>query len=125
MGDRVDVGIPGMNEILQGGIPRRNIVLLSGGPGTGKSIFAQQFIYAGFRLDEPGVFVTLEEHPLQIRINMERFGWAPKKYEQQGKFAIVDAFTSGIGESAKRESYVVKDPENAPNLLDVIKTSNY
>jgi len=39
MSDRVDVGIPGMNEILNGGIPRRNIVLLSGGPGTGKSIF--------------------------------------------------------------------------------------
>ena len=121
MSDRVDVGIPGMNEILYGGIPRRNIVLLSGGPGTGKSIFGQQFLYAGFRLGEPGVLVTLEEHPVQVRINMDRFGWEPRRYEQEGKFAIVDAFTSGVGESAKRERYVVKDPDDVPSFLDVIR----
>jgi KaiC domain protein len=121
MSDRVDVGIPGMNEILNGGIPRRNIVLLSGGPGTGKSIFGQQFLYAGFTLGEPGVLVTLEEHPVQVRINMDRFGWEPRRYEQEGKFAIVDAFTSGVGEAAKRERYVVKDPDDTPTLLDILR----
>ena len=39
MVDKVRTGIPGFNDILNGGIPRRNTVLLSGGPGTGKSIF--------------------------------------------------------------------------------------
>jgi KaiC domain protein len=121
MSDRVDVGIPGMNEILHGGLPRRNVVLLSGGPGTGKSIFGQQFLYAGFKLGEPGVLVTLEEHPVQVRINMERFGWEPRRFEQEGKFAIVDAFTSGIGEAAKRERYVVKDPEDIPSFLDIVR----
>lgn len=121
MSERVDVGIPGMNEILNGGIPRRNVVLLSGGPGTGKSIFGQQFLYAGFKLGEPGVLVTLEEHPVQVRINMDRFGWEPRRYEQEGKFAIVDAFTSGIGEAAKKERYVVKDPDDIPSFLDVIR----
>lgn len=121
MSDRVDAGIPGVNEILYGGIPRRNIVLLSGGPGTGKSIFGQQFLHAGLRLGEPGVLVTLEEHPVQVRINMDRFGWEPRRYEQEGKFAIVDAFTSGVGESARRERYVVKDPDDIPSFLDVIR----
>jgi KaiC domain protein len=121
MSDRVDVGIPGVNEILNGGIPRRNIVLLSGGPGTGKSIFGQQFLYAGYTLGEPGVLVTLEEHPVQVRINMDRFGWEPRRYEQEGKFAIVDAFTSGVGEAAKREHYVVKDPDDTPSFLDVMR----
>ncbi|MEM2924243.1 MAG: KaiC domain-containing protein [Methanocellales archaeon] len=121
MSDRVDVGIAGMNEILNGGLPRRNIVLLSGGPGTGKSIFGQQFLFAGFRLGEPGVLVTLEEHPVQVRINMDRFGWEPRRFEQEGKFAIVDAFTSGIGEAARRERYVVKDPDDVPSFLDVIR----
>jgi KaiC domain protein len=121
MSDRVDVGIPGMSEILYGGIPKRNVVLVSGGPGTGKSIFGQQFLYAGFRLGEPGVLVTLEEHPVQVRINMDRFGWEPRKYEQEGKFAIVDGFTSGVGESAKRERYVVKDTDDIPGFLDIIR----
>jgi KaiC domain protein len=121
MSDRVDVGIPGVNEILQGGIPRRNIVLLSGGPGTGKSIFGQQFLYAGFRLKEPGILVTLEEHPVQVRINMDHFGWEPREHEQRGMFAIVDAFTAGVGESARRERYVVKDPEDVQSLMEVVK----
>ncbi|MEM3437981.1 MAG: KaiC domain-containing protein [Nitrososphaerales archaeon] len=119
--DCIDVGIPGMNEILNGGMPRRNIVLLSGGPGTGKSIFGQQFLYAGFRLEEPGILVTLEEHPVQVRINMNCFGWDPRKFEQEGKFAIVDAFTSGIGEAAKKERYIVKDPDDISSFLDVIR----
>ena len=121
VGERVDVGIPGLNEILYGGIPRRNVVLLSGGPGTGKSIFGQQFLYAGFIRGEPGVLVTLEEHPVQVRINMERFGWEPRRYEQEGLFAIVDAFTAGVGEAAKRERYVVRDSDDIPSLLDTIR----
>ena len=40
MVERVKTGIPGLDEILKGGIPKRTAVLLSGGPGTGKSIFS-------------------------------------------------------------------------------------
>ncbi|MEM4889958.1 MAG: ATPase domain-containing protein, partial [Thermosphaera sp.] len=44
MVERIKTGIPGFDEILNGGIPKRNVVLLSGGPGTGKSIFSAQFL---------------------------------------------------------------------------------
>jgi KaiC/GvpD/RAD55 family RecA-like ATPase len=37
---RVVTNIPGLDEILNGGIPERNVVLLSGGPGTGKTILS-------------------------------------------------------------------------------------
>ncbi|RLE68744.1 MAG: KaiC domain-containing protein, partial [Thermoprotei archaeon] len=106
--ERVKSGIPGLDEILYGGIPRRNIVLLSGGPGTGKTIFGQQYVYYGLTQGESGIIVALEEHPVQIRINMRQFGWDVRRYEDRGLFAIVDAFTGGIGEAAKRERYVVR-----------------
>ncbi|AEF96846.1 KaiC domain-containing protein [Methanotorris igneus] len=119
---RVKTGIPGMDEILHGGIPERNVVLLSGGPGTGKSIFCQQFLFKGIEeYDEPGILIALEEHPVQIRINMEQFGWDVRKHEKEGKFAIVDAFTSGIGSAAKREKYIVRDPNDEMELIDVMK----
>ncbi|MCE4604288.1 MAG: KaiC domain-containing protein [Aeropyrum sp.] len=121
MVDRVKTGIPGMDEILNGGIPRRNVVLLSGGPGTGKSIFSYQYLWNGLRQGEPGVFVALEEHPVQVRINMSQFGWDVREYERQGMFAVVDAFTSGIGEAAKKERYVVTDPEDVGLLVDALK----
>ncbi len=121
MVERVKTGIPGFDEIINGGIPRRNVVLLSGGPGTGKSIFGSQYLWNGLQLGEPGVFVALEEHPVQVRINMRQFGWDVRPYEQQGVFAIVDAFTGGIGEAAKREKYVVRDPSDIGELIDVLK----
>jgi len=121
MVERVKTGIPGMDEILHGGIPKRNVVLLSGGPGTGKSIFSYQYLWNGLRMGEPGVFVALEEHPVQVRINMAQFGWDVRPYEKNGQFAIVDAFTGGIGEAAKREKYLVRDPEDVGELIDVLK----
>jgi len=119
--ERVETGINGLDEILNGGIPKRNIVLLSGGPGTGKSILGQQFIYHGLKSEEPGIIVTLEEHPVQVRVNMSQFGWDVRKFEEEGKFAIVDAFTAGIGEAAKREKYVVKDPDDVFSLLEILR----
>lgn len=119
--ERVKSGIPGLDELLNGGVPRRNIVLLSGGPGTGKTIFGQQYLYQGLRMGEPGVLVALEEHPVQVRRNMAAFGWDVRPYEEQGEFAIVDAFTGGYGESAKRERYVVRSVDDTAELVDVVK----
>ncbi len=121
MVERIKTGIPGFDEILNGGIPKRNVVLLSGGPGTGKSIFGQQYLWNGLQKGEPGVLVTLEEHPVQVRINMKQFGWDVRKYENEGLFVIVDAFTAGIGEAAKRERYVVRDPSDIGLLIDILR----
>ncbi len=123
MVERVKTGIPGFDEIVYGGIPKRNVVLLSGGPGTGKTIFGQQYLWNGLQMGEPGVYVALEEHPVQVRINMRQFGWDIRYYEQEGQFAIVDAFTGGIGEAAKREKYVVRDPTDVGELIDVLKAA--
>ena len=119
--ERVKTGIPGFDEILDGGIPVRNVVLLAGGPGTGKSILGQQFLHSGLANGEPGVFVALEEHPVQVRVNAHRFGWDFKKFEEEGLLAIVDAFTAGIGEAAKRERYVVRDPNDISYFIDVTR----
>ncbi len=118
---RVKTGIPGMDEILYGGIPERNVVLVSGGPGTGKTIFSLQYLWYGLQHGEPGIYVALEEHPVQVRRNMIQFGWDVRKYEKEGMFAIIDAFTGGIGEAAKKERYVVRDPTDLGLLVDVLK----
>ncbi len=121
MPGRIKTGIPGLDEILHGGIPERNVVLLSGGPGTGKSIFSYQYLWNGLKNGEPSVFVALEEHPVQVRINMNQFGWDVRPYEKEGIFAVVDAFTGGVGEAAKKERYVVRDPEDVGLLVDVLR----
>ncbi len=65
--------------------------------------------------------VALEEHPVQVRVSMSQFGWNVSEFEGVGKFAVVDAFTSGIGEAAKREKYVVREPDDFQALVDVLR----
>jgi len=119
---RIKTGIPGLDEILNGGVPKRNVVLLAGGPGTGKTIMGMQYLWAGIsEYEEPGIYVALEEHPVQVRINMKQFGWDVKPFEEKGFFAIVDGFTAGIGEAAKREKYVVPAPDDVYSLVDTLR----
>ncbi|MFH7903952.1 MAG: KaiC domain-containing protein [Candidatus Aenigmatarchaeota archaeon] len=118
---RVKTGIPGLDDLLNGGIPERNVVLLSGGPGTGKTIFAQQFLWNGLQMNENGVYVALEEHPAQVRQNMLQFGWNVKQYEEKNMFALVDAFSSGIGKAKEYEKYIVQDLTDLREFIDVVR----
>ncbi|MEM4588349.1 MAG: ATPase domain-containing protein, partial [Nanopusillaceae archaeon] len=113
--------IPGFDEILFGGIPERSIVLLSGGPGTGKSILGKQFLYNGLIRGENGIFVALEEHPVAVRKSFKNFGWDISQFEKEGKFAIIDAFTGGSGTAIQREKYIIKQVDDVFELSDVLK----
>jgi len=61
--DRLSTGIAGLDEMMNGGIPRGDTVLLAGPTGVGKSLLASQFITAGLRRGEAGVVALFEEHP--------------------------------------------------------------
>lgn len=85
-------GIPGLNQILGGGLPEKSCLLLHGGPGSGKTTLAIQFLYNGIvEHDEPGIFISLCENPDDIRKNMQFFGWDLPALEKQNKLAIIDA----------------------------------
>jgi circadian clock protein KaiC len=69
-------GIDGFDDITGGGLPHGRTTLLTGGPGSGKTIFALQFLVHGaLRCREPGIFVAFEETPQRIVANFEGFGW--------------------------------------------------
>jgi circadian clock protein KaiC len=84
--------IEGFDDISHGGIPMGRSTLVSGTSGTGKTLFAVQFIYNGITyFDEPGVFVTFEESPEDIIQNAYSFGWDLQKLVNEGKLFILDA----------------------------------
>jgi len=69
-------GIPGLDKITDGGIPRGRTSLVIGGPGSGKTIFAMRFLVVGAEsLGEPGIFVAFEESVDRLVVNMDGFGW--------------------------------------------------
>ena len=88
---KLETGIESFDLIAAGGLPQNRTTLVSGTAGSGKTVFAVQFLAAGIAAGENGVFVTFEESPTDIRQNMRNFGWDLAGWEQQGRLAMVDA----------------------------------
>ena len=89
--EKLATGISSFDIIAKGGLPRNRTTLISGTAGSGKTIFAVQFLAAGILAGENGVFVTFEESAPDVRKNMRSFGWDLEKWEAEGKLAFVDA----------------------------------
>jgi KaiC/GvpD/RAD55 family RecA-like ATPase len=110
---RVATGIPGLDALIEGGFPRSRTILVSGGCGTGKSIFGMQYLYHGLvDYEEPGVFVTFDEMPSKIREDMLKFGWNLRELEKNDLLAILDATSAKAG-TASEEEYAM-----TPGKLD-------
>ena len=90
--DSVPTGIEGLDELISGGFPQGRVILVLGGPGSGKTILASQFLYKGIsERNENAVFVSLDESKDHYYQEMLKFGWDFKKAEDEGKFLFVDA----------------------------------
>ncbi|MDE1823186.1 MAG: hypothetical protein KGI00_05510 [Candidatus Micrarchaeota archaeon] len=89
MMDRVRTGIPGFDELIEGGFPKTSNVLLTGLPGTGKTIFALEYLYNGAMNGENGIYVTLDESFEMIKEQAMQFGWDFDKLEAENKIAFI------------------------------------
>ncbi len=96
--------IEGLDDITHGGLPIGRATLVSGTSGTGKTLFAMQFLYNGIvGLDEPGIFVTFEESPADIIKNAYSFNWDLPALIEQGKLFILDASPDPEGQEVVGE----------------------
>jgi circadian clock protein KaiC len=90
--ERVKTGVEAFDDLVMGGLPRGRTTIVGGTPGCGKTVFATQFLAHGItELGEPGVFVTFEETPAEIEVNMASFGWDIHDWRETNKLVFVDA----------------------------------
>ncbi len=88
--ERMNTGIPGLDEMLQGGFLSQTANLVEGAPGTGKTTLGMQFIYHGIvACGEPGLILTFEELPQQYYNDAASFGWDFRQMEREGKLRVV------------------------------------
>lgn len=73
--ERAGTGIPGLDHVLAGGLPRDRIYLLQGDPGVGKTTIGLQFLMEGARHGERCLYVTLSETAAEIRGIVASHGW--------------------------------------------------
>lgn len=87
----VKSGIPGLDEVLGGGILEGSIVTVSGPTGSGKSTFAAQFIHNGAKeSDEPGLYISIEESRRDFFFHMGGFEMDFAALERDRKFILLD-----------------------------------
>ena len=88
----VPSGVPGLDDLISGGFPKGRVILVLGGPGSGKTVLASQFLYKGLTdYGENGIIVSLDEMSTHYYAEMLKFGWDFKKAEEEGKFGFIDA----------------------------------
>lgn len=105
--ERVKTGVPGLDQIMNGGIPKNQLMLLTGTSGTGKTILCSQYAYSGVqKYKENAVYLTFEEPSPMIRENMKKFGWDFAALEKAGKF-----------------EYIRFDPYRAEDILEALESS--
>ncbi len=82
-------GIPGLDEITNGGLPTGRPTLVSGGPGAGKTLLGITFLVHGAtRFDEPGVLITFEENAEELAEDVASLGFDLPGLIKQGRLAV-------------------------------------
>jgi circadian clock protein KaiC len=107
--ERAPIGIQGLDEMLEGGLPVPSLILLAGDVGSGKTTFCSQFLFKGAELGEPGLcFLTVGGSPEWVLRFISTYDFADSKFLGK-EIAFVDL-----------ES-VLEQPQNIQEILEAIK----
>ena len=88
--DLIKTGVPGLDHVLKGGLRRNSSILVSGAPGTGKTILALQFIYYGAKdYNENGIFLSTEESLDMLNENSKSLGMDLASMSDKGKIFFI------------------------------------
>jgi len=87
---RIDIGIEGLDRMIEGGIPQRHLIVTIGSAGTGKTTFGLQFLHHGLENGENCVFITLEQTHEAIMNTANDRDWGFDEYESEGRLAVID-----------------------------------
>ncbi len=100
--ERCPTGIKELDEVLEGGIPRGNIVLIAGNPGAGKTTFAAKFIYEGAtKYNEKGVYLSFLESKRDFYKFMKVLGMDFEAIERRGLFKYVEGLQTSTFEGVE------------------------
>ena len=111
---RVSTGIKGLDEMLKGGLPKGRVILLCGGPGTGKTIFSLRFLVSAAENGIHGVYASLEEPIDLIAENVSSFGWNIREKERNQSLRLLESRVMSD------EDYSGREKNDVPTIVNRI-----
>ena len=89
--ERISIGVPGLDSLIEGGIPKGSTIMVAGNSGSGKTILCSHFLYHGLTAqEENGLYISFSESKAQFYANLKTIGMDFDKFERQAKFAFLD-----------------------------------
>ena len=82
--ERIETGIEGLDDLIDGGFPEGSVSLISGGTGTGKTTFCNQFLMQGIENGQKCLYISTEEPVEAIKDDAIVFDWDLRKHEDEG-----------------------------------------
>ena len=121
---RVSTGIPGFDELVEGGFPNRASILICGGPGTGKTIFCMEYLVNGaLKMNENGLYVSFEQRKEAIFDQASQFGWDLGSLEKSGKLYVMSIPVNKITKKTMSEiQKFVKEKKIKRLVVDSLST---
>ncbi|WFO75628.1 hypothetical protein J4526_01740 [Desulfurococcaceae archaeon MEX13E-LK6-19] len=117
--ERAPTGIPVLDKILEGGIPRPASVLITGDIGTNKNTFAQQIMYKGLLNGEKAIYVTVDAFPRDLIANMLKYKMNVKPFVDRGDLVFIDGFSPRVGVESDAQ-YIIENPFDPNEILKTI-----
>jgi circadian clock protein KaiC len=107
-------GIPGLDGLLNGGVPTDGFTLLVGDAGTGKSLMARQFLWEGMHLEENCIFILTETHRQALNRFLHDFNWDIAPFEGKN-LRLIEGFTLSYPDALQKH-----DEPNQEFTLDAL-----
>ncbi len=99
--ERVKTGIQGLDELIDGGVPKSSFNIITGGPGSGKTIMGLQILAAAIQRGEKGLFISAEQSHDELIEQAFQFGWDFNQWEHEGRVRIVTLNSQDLFEGNK------------------------
>lgn len=99
---RLTTGVAGLDSMLDGGILQGHTVVLLGAPGTGKTLFALQFVWEGLQRDQKGIYLSMDQEEPSLLHSASLFGWDLKRHLDRGTLQMVKLDAADLYASLSR-----------------------
>ncbi len=105
--ERIKSGIPGLDELIGGGLPKNHLILVTGTSGTGKTIMCTQYVYYGLsQSNDNAVYLSFEEPSESLKENISPFGWDFENFIKNRRF-----------------SFIKYDPYHIEDVFDILEST--
>ncbi|RKD93884.1 RAD55 family ATPase [Halopiger aswanensis] len=116
---RLSTGVPGFDELVDGGLLRDRLYIVSGPPGSGKTTFCAQFLTKGAFNGETGLYVSMHESEQELVADMSSFQFGFDQAVNAGQMKFMDVFASETKRFFSSSSRGGSEgPDNVENLTN-------